>query len=153
MLEYLQTDARNLDFQNLVSLLDADLAVRDGEEHSFYAQFNHIEGIQYALVAYQDWQPVGCGAIKPFDESTVEVKRMYVLPENREQGIASGILQALETWAVALHYKRCVLETGKKQVEALALYAKMGYSIIPNYGQYQNVSNSLCFEKRLSEDF
>ncbi len=102
------------------------------------------------MVAYQDGQAVGCGAIKHFDKETAEVKRMYVLPEKRGQGIAAGILQALEVWAVALHYKKCVLETGKKQVEALALYAKMGYSLIPNYGQYQNVSNSVCFEKRLS---
>lgn len=152
MLEYLQTNTKDLDFQYLVKLLDADLALRDGEEHDFYAQFNGIENIPHALLAYQDGQAVGCGAIKPFDEESVEVKRMYVLPEKRGQGIASGILQALEEWATALHYKRCVLETGKKQMEALALYAKMGYSLIPNYGQYQNVPNSVCFEKRLSDE-
>jgi len=42
-----------------------------------------------------------------------------------------------------------VLETGKKQIDAIALYTKNGYHIIPNYGQYAGVEYSLCFEKRI----
>jgi GNAT superfamily N-acetyltransferase len=64
-------------------------------------------------------------------------------------GIASNILAELEKWASELSYAKCILETGKKQPEAISLYKKNGYRIIPNYGQYCEVENSLCFEKKL----
>jgi len=75
---------------------------------------------------------------------------MYVLPEKRGQGIASIILKELEQWAVDLHFRKCLLETGRKQPEAIHLYKKNDYGLIPNFGQYQGVENSLCFEKILS---
>ena len=74
---------------------------------------------------------------------------MYVLPESRNGGIATRVLSALEEWAGELSYARCILETGKKQPEAIALYKKNGYTPIPNYGQYANVENSVCFEKKI----
>ena len=74
---------------------------------------------------------------------------MYVPPALRGKGIASAVLAELEKWAKELNYKKCILETGKKQPEAIALYNKNGYCIIPNYGQYENVENSVCFEKNL----
>ena len=74
---------------------------------------------------------------------------MYVPPANRGKGIASHVLSALETWAGELNYKKCILETGEKQPEAIRLYKKNNYRIIPNYGQYEGVSNSICFEKTL----
>ena len=66
-------------------------------------------------------------------------------------GIATQILTELEKWATELSFKKCVLETGKKQPEAIALYIKNGYKIIPNYGQYEGVENSVCFEKLLDD--
>ena len=80
----------------------------------------------------------------------MEVKRMYTLPEFRGQGYAAKILLELENWAKELGYKSCVLETGKRQPEAIQLYKKNGYRIIPNYGQYKGIKNSICFEKILS---
>ena len=136
-------------FRMLVKALDADLAVRDGNDHSFYDQFNKIDKIKYAIVAFDQESPVGCGAIKEYSKDSMEVKRMYVLPEKRGLGIASLILKDLEQWALELKYGRCLLETGKKQPEAIALYKKNGYRIIPNFGQYENVENSICFEKVL----
>jgi len=79
--------------------------------------------------------------------AAMEVKRMFVLPNKRGKGIASIILKELEKWAIDLSFKKCLLETGKKQPEAIRLYHKNGYKIIPNFGQYQNVENSVCFEK------
>jgi GNAT superfamily N-acetyltransferase len=79
----------------------------------------------------------------------VEIKRMFVLPEHRGKGIAGQILQQLEIWAAEGNNSTCILETGKKQPEAIALYKKAGYKIIPNYGQYENVENSVCMEKRI----
>ena len=76
---------------------------------------------------------------------------MFVLPEQRGKGIAGEILAELEKWAGELNFKKCILETGKRQPEAIRLYSKSGYNVIPNYGQYENVSNSVCFEKEINQ--
>jgi putative acetyltransferase len=148
-IEIIKTDASNSDFVTLTNELDADLKVRDGEEHSFFAQFNKIADIKYVLVAYGGDVAIGCGAIKHYSEGVMEIKRMFVLPSTRGKGIASQILSQLELWAAQLQYEKCILETGVKQFEALALYSRRGYSIIPNYGQYKDVASSVCYEKLL----
>jgi putative acetyltransferase len=148
-MQFIRTNSDNKDFQKLVEALDADLKIRDGEDNAFYAQFNKITTIKYAIVAYDGDLPMGCGAIKQYADDTMEMKRMYVLPEKRGHGIASSVLGELEIWAKELNYTRCILETGQKQPEAIALYKKEGYQIIPNYGQYEGIANSVCFEKIL----
>lgn len=145
----IRTKSDNSDFRDLVRLLDADLAIRDGDKHSFYDQFNKIDNIRYVVVAYENEKPAGCGAIKEYDQDSMEVKRMYVLPGNRKKGIATKILTELENWAGELSYSKCILETGKGQPEAIELYKKNGYTLIQNYGQYEGIENSLCFEKSL----
>ncbi len=145
----IRTTSKNSDFIALVRLLDADLAIRDGEDHLFYAQFNSIDALNHVVVYYENKQALGCGAFKPFSEHCVEIKRMFTLPDQRTKGIASKILQALETWAFELNNHSCVLETGIHQPEAIALYEKNGYRRISNYGQYSGVETSLCFEKKL----
>lgn len=148
-LKIVRTNSQNPDFISLVRQLDAYLAVTDGDEHGFYDQFNKIQNLRYVTVAYMDDVPVGCGAIKEFATDMMEVKRMFVKQEYRGKGIAGKILAELETWAFEMGYSKCVLETGKRQAEAVALYMKSGYRIIPNYGQYIGMDNSLCFEKVL----
>ncbi|HMV97445.1 MAG TPA: GNAT family N-acetyltransferase [Anaerolineales bacterium] len=149
MIKLIRTNSENTDFIELVRHLDADLAERDGSEHAFYAQFNKIAKIKHVVVAYEDGTPIGCGAIKEYETGTMEVKRMYTTPASRGKGIASRVLSELENWAAEMSCQKCVLETGIKQPEAIALYKKNGYQIIPNYGQYIGVDNSLCFEKLL----
>ena len=149
MPELRRTNSDDQDFIALVRLLDADLARRDGNEHSFYSQFNKIDKIRHAVVAYEDGKAVSCGAIKEYDTEAMEVKRMYTLPEYRGKGLAAMVLSDLEKWASELAYKRCVLETGKRQPEAIKLYEKNGYQVTPNYGQYIGIENSVCFEKPL----
>lgn len=151
MITILRTNSDNPDFVELVRHLDAELAERDGKEHSFYAQFNKIAMIRHVVVAYKDGQPVACGAIKEYESGTMEVKRMFTFPANRGMGIAASLLAELEAWAAEMNYSRCILETGKKQPEAIRLYEKSGYKRIPNYGQYAGVENSLCFEKYLEK--
>lgn len=150
MVTCIRTDSKNADFQKLVQALDADLKMRDGSEHGFYAQFNKIAALKYVVVAYVNHQAVGCGAIKEFSADTVEVKRMYVSVDYRGKGIAVSVLEELESWTKELGFSKCTLETGKKQPEAIALYTKSGYRIIPNFGQYAGVENSVCFEKDLN---
>ncbi|SNR53746.1 GNAT family N-acetyltransferase [Lutibacter flavus] len=147
MLHLIRTDFTNNDFVKLVSFLDADLKIRDGEDHDFYNQFNKIDGLKNVVVTYENDNPVGCGAFKIHPNATVEIKRMYVSPYGRRKGIASAILTELEQWAKELNHKKCILETGVKQPEAIALYKKCGYTITANFGFYENVENSVCFEK------
>ena len=149
MIEITRTDSNNQDFILLVRELDDYLAEMDGEEHGFYAQYNGLQQIKHVVLAYDGEIPVGCGAIKAFDSFSMEIKRMYVLPEYRGQRIASKILEALEQWADELNYGRCILETGLRQVEAVKLYKRENYVQIDNYGQYAGVENSVCFEKKL----
>ena len=149
MTHYTRTTAKDPDFVALVAALDAELAVRDGDDHAFYAQFNTIDLIKHAVVLYADNRPVACGAIKQYTEDTVEIKRMYTIPAYRGKGLAKRILGELEQWAGELQYRRCILETGVNQPEAIALYHRTGYTRIPNYGQYTGVEASLCFEKRI----
>nr|WP_321248369.1 GNAT family N-acetyltransferase [uncultured Psychroserpens sp.] len=147
MIKIIRTDSKNEDFSNLVKELDAYLKTTDGDEHAFYNQFNNIDVLSNVIIAYDDQKAVGCGAFKAFEDSSVEIKRMYTQPEMRGTGIASEILKALEIWASELNYKACVLETGIRQKEAVSFYKKCNYQIINNYGQYANMENSLCFKK------
>jgi len=148
-LKIIRTDSENADFRELVRLLDADLAIRDGADHSFYAQFNKVDAIKNVVVVYQNGEAIGCGAFKKYDEKTVEIKRMFVREENRGKGKAVEILTELENWATESGFNFAVLETGKKQPEAIRLYQKSGYKLIPNYGQYEEMENSVCMKKLL----
>jgi GNAT superfamily N-acetyltransferase len=150
MTKVVRTDSDNTDFKSLVKELDTFLAELDGEEHAFYNSLNKIDQIKHAIVIYEDDKPVACGAIREFSPEATEVKRMYTLPELRGKGYASRVLSELEKWAAELSYQKCVLETGNRQPDAIGLYKKSGYKVIPNYGKYAGLENSVCFEKELN---
>jgi GNAT superfamily N-acetyltransferase len=150
MIQIVKTDSGNLDFQSLVALLDADLAIRDGAEHAFYAQFNKTDKIKYVILVYQNNIPIACGAIREWAIGVMEIKRMFVMPDFRRQGFAQTVVSNLESWAKELGFVTCILETGKNQPEAISLYQKIGFQITANYGQYVNVENSVCMQKKVS---
>jgi putative acetyltransferase len=139
----------NEDFKQLVKELDKYLAITDQDEHDFYDQFNSIDSLQNMVVAYRGKEAAGCGAFKEFDNASTEIKRMYVVQSERGTGLAKQILSDLEKWSKSIGYQYCILETGKRQVEAVKFYKKAGYDIIPNYDQYIGMENSLCFKKEL----
>jgi GNAT superfamily N-acetyltransferase len=114
------------------------------------SQFNGIAEIPNVVVAYENDEPIGCGAFKGYDDSTVEIKRMYVAPDQRGKRVGAQILDELEGWASELGFGSTILETGQRQVAAIALYGKCGYEVIPNYDQYAGVENSICMKKNLS---
>ena len=147
MIEIKRTNSDNQDFINLVKKLDAYLKITDGDEHDFYNQYNNIDVLKHVVVIYFDTVPVGCGAIKKLNDTSMEVKRMFVSLDKRGTGIAQKVLTELEIWTKELRYKKCILETGKRQVEAVRFYHKSNYNVIENYGQYINMENSICFEK------
>ena len=148
--ELVKTTPEHAGYQELVKLLDADLRVRDGEDHAFYAQYNKSDSIRHVIVALINNKAVGIGAFKPYEEGVAEIKRMYVLPDQRGRGIARQVLAALESWVKEKNYQRCILETGIHQPEAISLYKSSGYTVIPNYGQYAGVDDSVCMEKIVS---
>ncbi|MCX2741609.1 GNAT family N-acetyltransferase [Pontibacter anaerobius] len=152
MIQLIRTDSDNLDFRSLVALLDQDLRQRDGEEHAFFAQYNKLDKTHHVVVAYKEGLPVACGAIKYYTTCVAEVKRMFVQEHHRGQGIAGKVLLELEQWAKELGYTYCILETGRKQPEAIRLYEKSSYTYIPNYGQYAGVESSVCMQKSLSAE-
>ena len=146
-----RTDSNDKDFHLLVKKLDKDLQDRYGALQTFYNRFNAIENLPTVVVAYHDEQPVGCGCFKKFDDESVEIKRMYVSNEQRGKGIGAAILSELEKWAVELKVGSMVLETGNNQPEAVHLYGKLGYAVIPNYGQYISMEEtSICMKKELN---
>ncbi len=149
MIEIKRTNSTDIDFQYLVSELDKDLAVRNGKANDLFAQYNKIDHIKNVIIAIIDNKPVGCGAMKEYDNDTIEIKRMFVPIEMRGKGIAVEILNNLEKWAKEMNYSKCVLETGDKMPEAIRLYEKSNYKIIPNYGQYENIESSICFKKEI----
>ena len=147
MKKIIRTDNKNVDFNKLIIELDAYLKVTDGADHEFYNQFNGLDNIKNVVIAYQDSQAIGCGAFKKLDNETIEIKRMYVKFAHRGSGTAQAILNSLELWALEKGFKKCILETGNRQVEAIKFYKKAGYKSIPNYGQYIHMEDSNCFEK------
>ncbi|OXB17656.1 N-acetyltransferase [Flavobacterium reichenbachii] len=144
-----RTNSDDIDFIKLVASLDQDLAIRDGEDHAFYNQFNKIDKIKHTIVYYENDIPVGCGAFREKESDKTEIKRMYVHPDYRKKGIASAVLKELEIWAKEAGYTYTVLETGKNQPEAINLYQKLNYTIIPNYPPYEEMDNSVCMKKTL----
>lgn len=150
--ELLRTTSEHPDFIQMVQALDADLMIRNGETQNLYHQYNKIDHINHAIVVYAENKPVGCGCFKRFDDQTVEMKRMFVLPEMRGKHLAAALLQELEKWAREEGFTKAVLETGIRQVEAIRLYSVAGYSLIENYGQYIGMDDSICYRKDLVKE-
>lgn len=147
MIKLIRTNSSHSDFKNLVKQLDVYLAEMDGDAHDFYSQYNKIDTLKEVVLAYKNNEAIACGAFKLYDTDIVEIKRMYVNPICRGEGVASKVLKELEGWAKELGFKQAILETGSKYKDAITLYLKNGYEQIPNYGQYVGSDLSVCFKK------
>jgi len=145
-----RTTSEDADFGTLVKLLDEELHGTYGSLQAIYDKHNVIHSIDTVVVVSADDKPAGCGCFRRFDDTSVEIKRMFVKPEHRGRGISKEILAELERWAIELCYTRAVLETGNKQLAAIELYQRRGYERIPNYGEYAGIKTSICFEKHLA---
>lgn len=149
MFHIIRTNSEHQDFQKLVHQLDQYLAGVNGDANEFFVQHNKIDLINHVVIIYENEIAVGCGAIKSFDENSMEIKRMFVPTAHRRKGIARKILDELTSWSKELGYKTCVLETSKTMTDAVLLYSNYGFTIIPNYSQYQEIESSVCFEKSI----
>lgn len=144
----IRTTCANADFILLVAELDTHLLEFYGDQNAFFKTHNKVSAINNVIIIYCDGIAVGCGGIKAYDTTTVEIKRMYVKPAFRKQGIASAVLLALENWAIELGYNVAVLETMKIKDTVINMYAGNGYAIIPNYGHYIEMEMSICMRKK-----
>ena len=148
-IKIIHTESKNADFIKLIKLLDDDLNGRYGELQKQYDKHNKVDYINDVVVIYDDEVPVACGGFKEHDSKSVELKRIFVKKENRRQGLSKKIINELEKLAQTKGYKYAVLETGKKQIEAINLYKNSGYEMIENYEPYVGNENSLCMKKEL----
>ena len=148
-MKIIKTNNLNNDFIDLTKQLDAELNERYGVKQSVYDNHNLIDPIDTAIIGYFKKTPVACGCFKITNNTTIEIKRMFVQIKHRRKGFSTKILQSLEEWGSELGYSKAILETGREQPEAIALYQKFGYQIIENYGPYQGLENSVCMEKLL----
>ncbi|WP_414584294.1 GNAT family N-acetyltransferase [Scytonema sp. PCC 10023] len=143
------------DALELIEQLSCELAKRYNEDAEqgkggFELSDMDVPGAAF-VVARLDGQPIGCGAIRPFDERGIaEVKRMFVIPTMRGRGISKQILAKLEDTARNFGYTAAILETGTRQPEAVALYEKAGYKRCSCWGKYINSSWSICYRKELT---
>jgi putative acetyltransferase len=144
-----RTTANDKDFQLLVSQLDYELWNELKEDQATYDQFNKVDNIPTAILVYYHNEPVACGCFKEFNAGTVEIKRMFVRKDHRGKGLSKQILTELEKWAVEKNYRYAVLETSIHFSTARNLYTSQGYEIIPNYGQYAGLPESVCMKKKL----
>lgn len=138
---------------DLIRALNAELSAmysEPGANHFGLEASDVAPGRGAFLVAYREGQPVGCGAVRLIDPATAEFKRMYVPPAFRGTGIGRRLVAALEAEARALGAARLVLETGTRQLAALALYERCGFKPIPLYGEYcLSPDTSICLGKPL----
>jgi len=147
MISIRRTNSNDVVFYQLVKALDKDLADRYGTLQQVYDQYNKIENLATVVIACVNDNPAGCACFKYFEDGAVEVKRMYVAPLYRGNGIGAALLFELEKWAAELGYQALVLELGNHQPEAFQLYQKQGFRVIPNYGQYTGMDTSICMKK------
>ncbi len=144
-----RTTSDSVHFKLLTDKLDHELKLIYGSSQDEFDQYNIINHLDTVVIAYINDTPVGCGCIKKMDTASAELKRMFVDANFRGMGIGSAVLTELEIWAKEIRYSSILLETGTIQQNAIKLYQKHGYQIIPNFDPYIGNELSICFKKNL----
>lgn len=154
---YEVAECNSEDFMNLSKELDTylDEAIGGAEKREKYKDFNHLDTMDYVLIAYAGDLPIGCGALREYSNEenrrSIEMKRVYVKEAYRSRGIATGMMQRMLDYARRHGYEEILLETGEFLKDACKLYTRFGFEQIPNYGAYVNMEESLCMRKKLME--
>jgi GNAT superfamily N-acetyltransferase len=150
--EIRRADIGSAEAAKLIAALNAELSAQypeEGATHFRLAPGEVMEGRGAFLIAYLAGKPIGCGAIRLLEPETAEIKRMYVVPDARGHGISKQILAALEAQSCRLGVQKLLLETGERQISAMALYNRAGFVRIPSFGEYVNSPLSVCMAKQL----
>ncbi len=142
----------NADFILLCEDLDAFLNIAIGGEskREKYKKYNHLDTMDLVLVAYDNGNAIGCGALRKYSEQEIEVKRVFVREEYRGQNIGGRLLEELICHAKQMGFERMILETGEFLAASVRLYRRYGFVQIENYGDYKNMAESLCMGRELS---
>ncbi|WP_052446782.1 GNAT family N-acetyltransferase [Candidatus Soleaferrea massiliensis] len=143
-------DCSHPDFIRLVELLDAGYYEQYGAVSLQYQPFNTLEDIRDVILIYDGAKAVACGGIRRHDEDTAEVKRVFVHPDYRRQGLGSLVMRQLEKLAFKRGYRRVILETGKDMLPAVKLYTTLGYCLMEPFGPYVGDELVCCMEKMLA---
>lgn len=150
-MQFVHTDGGNLDFIELCRELDDFLneLVGGEENRAEYIPYNRLCDINDAIIAYDDGVPIGCAAFKKYDDECAEVKRVFIKQKYRGKGISYELMKRLEDAARKKGFRCMILESGEALAAAMTLYRKIGYEVIPNYGQYKDMPDSVCMKKKL----
>ena len=148
-IKVVKTTSENPDFIFLIGTFDAYLWDRYPELKKEYWGNNLIEFNANVLIVYLEEKPVACGCFKKYNKESVELKRMFVLPEARGLGLAQLVIKELEAEAKNQGFEVLILETLYKQIEAINLYQKTGFKIVENYEPYVGLLNSVCMSKSI----
>ena len=151
IMELISTDGKDKRFIELCSKLDEYLndSVGGEKQKKEYNKYNTLDDIHDVILILDDDNPVACGSFKEYEKGCAELKRVFVKKEVRKQGLGRKLVEELEKKAKSQGYSKMILETGKALVSAQNLYLNLGFKIIENYGQYKNMSGSICMEKIL----
>ena len=149
-IKVVKTTSENPDFISLIKIFDTFLWERYPELKKDYWGNNVIEFNANVFLVYLDEKPVASGCFKKYNANTVELKRMFVSPEARGLGLAQLVIKELETEAKSQGFETMILETLYKQIEAIGLYQKVGFSIVDNYEPYVGLLNSVCMSKAIN---
>ncbi len=148
-IKIIKTDTQNPAMQGLIRLLDKELRGEYNDFQDVYSTMNDVSAGIPAVLLELDGEPIGCGAFKPHDKQSGELKRIFVHPDHRGKGFSKKIVNALEEWIITDGFSNAILETGTKQIAALGLYKKFGYQVIENYEPYKGIPTSICMKKVL----
>ena len=146
MIDYRWTDGSNEDFlrfyeetENFYSSIVGGRKNREG-----FVPYNLSESISDVLIAYIDGVPVGCAGLKKYSDTDVEIKRVWVEPDQRGKHIATELMDMIEDKARELGFKRAVLQTRHIMKDAVGLYSSRGYVLIDNYPPYDKLEGAIC---------
>ncbi len=148
---YQWTDGNDAAFRHFYGVTEAYYSriVGGAEKRAGFVPFNASVEIPFVLLAYGDGHPVACAGLKRYSDADAEVKRVWVEPAYRGRGIASALMDQIEEKARDLGYRRIILQTRPIMPDAVGLYTKRGYALIPNYPPYDRLEGAVCYAKAL----
>lgn len=144
----------NKDFVRLCGELDSylDEAIGGEDKREKYKKYNHLDTMDYVVLAYDGERAVGCAALRGYSDLEVEVKRVFVQKAYRGRNIGGMLIENLVEKAKELGFRSMILETGLFLKASVRLYRRFGFERIRNYGDYQNMKESYCMGRGLGED-
>lgn len=150
-LEFIWTDGNNEEFhQFYLETEDYYSSIVGGKKNrEGFIPYNLSESISDVLLAYMDGVAVGCAGLKKYNDSDVEIKRVWVEPDYRGRHIATELMDRMEDKAREMGFKRAVLQTRPIMEDAVGLYEKRGYELIGNYPPYDKLEGAICMALNL----